>query len=324
MSNAHETMSSEENKWDSAELAESHTAVSSEESDIDDAGKDEADAVEDGYDVETNNGGELESVEGFNLYDAMTEGFGPETVEIDKDLEELPRSCDLEYSDEEPESVCGADGRKRIGQTSSLPWRMICQLIITRADNRKSRCTGWFIGPRTLMTAGHCVYSHSAGGWAKQIEVVPGMNGSQRPFGSTVGRSFRSVKGWTKDRKPDFDYGAIILPNNTLGNRVGWFGFANLSSKSLKNLLANNSGYPGDKPFGTQWYNAGRISKVTSKRLFYMFDTAGGQSGSPVWRNKNGKRHAVGIHAYGGCPNKAVRINKSVFDNMKAWKALGS
>jgi V8-like Glu-specific endopeptidase len=172
------------------------------------------------------------------------------------------------------------------------------------------------------MTAGHCVYSKANGGWAKSIEVVPGMDGNSRPYGSQVGTSFRSVTGWTQDTKPEFDYGAIILPNCNLGNTVGWFGFANLSTDSLKNLLVNTSGYPADKPFGTQWFNAGKISDVQDRKIYYMIDTIGGQSGSPVWRYLNGERHAVGVHAYGGCPNSATRITKAVFDNMLAWRNI--
>lgn len=277
--------------------------------------------VENGHMIETHGGGELEAVTSFHESSAMTEGFPSEEIEIDSALETLPLSCSLEY--ETPESVCGRDDRVRIRTTSRIPWRLNCQLIITLKNGAQSRCTGWFIGPRTVMTAGHCVYSHSAGGWARRIEVIPGMDASRRPFGSQVGTSFRSVKGWTQGRKPEYDYGAIILPNNSLGNRVGWFGFAALSNSSLKNLLVNNAGYAGDKPFGTLWFNAGRITKVESRRLFYMLDTFGGHSGSPVWRLKNGQRHAVGVHAYGGCPNKSTRITSAVFRNMKNWKNLG-
>jgi V8-like Glu-specific endopeptidase len=276
--------------------------------------------VEDGHQMATHGGGTVEAVEGFDFSYAMTEGFeGVDSLEIDPELARLPQCCAEEF--ETPESVCGRDDRVRIRNTTRIPWRWNAQLIITMRDGRKSRCTGWFIGPHTVMTAGHCVYSHSAGGWARQIEVIPGMDASLRPFGSQKSSSFRSVKGWTVSKKPDYDYGAIILPNNRLGNKVGWFGFAALTDASLRKLLVNNAGYAGDKPFGTLWYNAGRITNVTTRRLSYMIDTYGGHSGSPVWRYKDGDRHAVGVHAYGGCPNKATRITKAVFNNMKAWKA---
>jgi V8-like Glu-specific endopeptidase len=264
--------------------------------------------------------GQFEQVEGFDPTRAASEG-GPEFGErfMVDDLEMLPASCTLEYAT--PETVCSTDDRVQITATTSIPWRWICQLVITMANGGQSRCTGWFIGPCTVMTAGHCVFSHSAGGWARRIEVIPGMNGGSRPYGSQIGTSFRSVQGWTGGSgDPNYDYGAIILPNSTLGNRVGWFGFAALTDSSLQNLLVNNSGYPGDKPFGTQWFNAGRITNVTSRKIYYMIDTFGGQSGSPVWRLQNGERHAVGVHAYGGCPNSATRIVQPVFNNMLAWR----
>jgi len=53
-----------------------------------------------------------------------------------------------------------------------------------------------------------------------------------------------------------------------------------------------------------------------------MLDTFGGQSGSPTWRFVNEQRHAVGIHAYGGCPNSSTRIVPPVFNNMLAWRQL--
>lgn len=307
------------------EEVELHKAVSSESEEIEaegeGKGEGEADLVEDGLQLETHGGGELEVVPGYEEAHALTEGFVSEEVEIDEAIEVLAKAGELEY--EQPESVCGRDDRVRIRATTRIPWRMICQLFMTFRDGAGSRCTGWFIGPRTVMTAGHCVYSHSHGGWARQIIVIPGMDATHRPFGSEIGRSFRSVRGWTCSGKPDYDYGAIILPSNSLGNRVGWFGFACLSWFSLWRLLINNAGYAGDKQFGTLWFNAGRITKVTSRRLYYMADTAGGHSGSPVWRFRNNQRHAVGVHAYGGCPNKATRITRAVFDNMKMWKALG-
>jgi glutamyl endopeptidase len=264
--------------------------------------------------------GELERVPGFDESVLASEGAAAaKKVPIPPELENLPDAGSLSY--ETVESVCGSDGRVHITATTAVPWRWICQLIITFANGARARGTGWFIGPHTVMTAGHCVHSAANGGWAREIEVIPGMNATARPFGSQIGRSFRSVTGWTNGANPEFDYGAIILPNNDLGNRTGWFGFAALSDSSLNGLLINISGYAGDKPFGTQWFMAGNITAVQARRLRYMVDTFGGQSGSPVWRLSNGARHAVGIHAYGGCPNGATRITTPVFNNMNAWRS---
>jgi V8-like Glu-specific endopeptidase len=265
--------------------------------------------------------GELERVAGFDESVLEPRQSGGRVIPVTPDLENLPDAGALEYAT--AETVCGSDNRTQITTTAVFPWRSICQLILRFRNGASARGTGWFIGPHTVMTAGHCVYSHSNGGWAQQIEVIPGMNGAVRPYGSLVGTSFRSVTGWTgsSSGNPDYDYGAIILPNDNLGNRVGWFGFAVLTDAALNSLLVNLSGYAGDKPFGTQWFMAGSISGVTGRRLRYMVDTFGGQSGSPVWRLSGGQRHAVGIHAYGGCPNGATRIIKPVFDNMVTWKS---
>lgn len=259
---------------------------------------------------------EIELAAGFDMARALTEGMPFQAPETYDDL--VPAEAAAYVS---PETVCGADDRVRISPASAVPWRFICQLIITMPNGAGFRGTGWFIGPRAVMTAGHCVYSRAHGGWARRIEVIPGMDSAARPFGSAVGTNFRSVTGWTGSADPNFDYGCIILPT-PLGNTTGYFGFASLTDASFNNLLLNNSGYPGDKPFGTQWFNAGRVSSITARKVYYMLDTFGGQSGSPVWRLSNGQRHAVGIHAYGGCPNSATRINSAVYNNMLAWKAL--
>ena len=96
---------------------------------------------------------------------------------------------------------------------------------------------------------------------------------------------------------------------------------ANLSFTSLLGLRVNNSGYPGDKPSGTQWWNANNVLAVTDRRLFYRLDTFGGQSGSPVWRFRDGQRHIVAVHNTGGPVfNGSVRLVKPVFDNLVGWK----
>ena len=229
---------------------------------------------------------------------------------------------------EEFEIVHGKDDRVRVFNTSVYPWRTICHLDITAANGSKGGCSGALIGPRTIATAGHCVYMHDKGGWVKQVRVTPGKNGpgstaATEPYGGVAATQFLSVKGWTQSKSSNYDYGVIILPpDKKLGNTTGWMGLASLSFFSLLGLRVNNSGYPGDKaPYPTQWWNANNILALTDRRLYYQIDTYGGQSGSPVWRFKDNKRHIVGVHNTGGAPfNGAVRLAKPVFDNLVKWK----
>jgi V8-like Glu-specific endopeptidase len=224
------------------------------------------------------------------------------------------------------EVVHGPDDRVRITNTAAYPWRVHASLLITAADNSMWIGTGWFIGPHTVMTAGHVVYIKNSGvpgrdGWVKRIQVMPGRNGSTLPYGSVTSSNFRSVTGWTGSGDQNYDYGAIILPTN-LGNTVGWFGFGVYSDADLVASTGNISGYPGDKPSGTQWYDARRIASVNSRKVYYDIDTAGGQSGSAVYRIVNGGRYGVAIHAYGGAvTNSGTRIVTAVYNNMVAWKA---
>jgi V8-like Glu-specific endopeptidase len=223
------------------------------------------------------------------------------------------------------ESVIGVDDRIRITNTDVYPWRVHASLQITARDGSQWIGTGWFIGPHTLITAGHVVYIKNSGvpgrdGWARSIDVMPGRNTTTLPYGKVTSKNFRSVTGWTNSGDENFDYGAIIIPNE-LGNTTGWFGFGVYSDADLKASVGNISGYPGDKPAGTQWYDARKIANVNARKVYYEIDTFGGQSGSAVYRIIDGQRYGIAIHAYGGSSNSGTRIVTPVFDNMVAWKA---
>ncbi|GFE49034.1 extracellular metalloprotease [Roseobacter cerasinus] len=289
--------------------------------------------IEQGFDGETHGGGQLETVAGFDVGRAMVDVIGTmESSALPRNYGAMLDAGTAHYEGnvnlrrEAPESVCGRDDRAHISNVTQPPWRMTAQLFITAANGDQYVGTGWFIAPTILVTAGHCVHSGRSGGWAQQIEVVPGMNGRHRPFGSAVSKQFRSVRGWVNNGRVEEDYACIILPDAApLGEKTGWFGFASFSDAKLKNSLINTSGYPADKSIGTQWFNGGRLTEIEPQRLHYLVDTFGGQSGSAVWHNEVGtrRRYAVGIHNYGGCNNKATRINDEVFDVLKAWKAMG-
>ncbi|UZD52700.1 trypsin-like serine peptidase [Bacillus halotolerans] len=271
------------------------------------------------------------SGESSNIYIAQGQGKGQTSYPIynknsnneSSNYDHLPTIEELEGLKLNPEDICGSDERANIQNTKIYPWSAICQLIITRSDGSRARATGWFNGKGTVITAGHCVYSQDLNTWNKTITVIPGKNGSEEPFGQVSSENLWSVEGWTKDKDPNYDYGAIILPTQ-LGNNTGYFGFGVFSDSILINTKVNLSGYPGDKP-NTQWAMYEKIESVNARKVEYMIDTIPGHSGSPIWFDEqNGQHYAVGIHAYGGCPNSGTRINHEVFNNLMTWRELGN
>lgn len=234
------------------------------------------------------------------------------------------------------ETVIDRDDRVRILDTDLTPWRMICALRMTGANGAGAIGTGWFIGPKTVVTAGHCVYSTLFfGGWASTIEVIPGLNGDgadAQPFGSVTSTRFSSVDRWVEKEIADFDIGCIHL-DQAKGSEVGWFALAALPAEELASYLANIAGYPADRGAGAELYHdKNRILTVTERRLFYETDSYGGQSGAPVWIHEaeGSPPIVVGIHAYGtgGTPahlgikaNSAPRIIPEVLAKLEEWVA---
>lgn len=229
------------------------------------------------------------------------------------------------------ESVIGVDERERILDTDLAPWRMICALRMRGSSGGGAIGSGWLAGPRTIVTAGHCVHHQGFfGGWANTIEVSAGRNGTEFPFNTVTATRFSSIDRWVNNADPDFDIGCIHL-DEPLGEKVGWFGFGALTPDELEDHMVNVSGYPGDRGNGTQqFFHVNRVLHVSDRRVFYDVDTAGGESGCPVFIRETAKSAplVVGIHAYGtgGTPfdlgieaNSAPRITPEVFDKIVAW-----
>jgi glutamyl endopeptidase len=222
------------------------------------------------------------------------------------------------------EAVIGTDERIQITETTKLPWRLSASLLITAADNSQWVGTGWFISPRTLVFAGHCVLIKHSGvpgrdGFVKKIQAMPGREGALLPFGALTATEFWTVKGWAENGLENFDYGAIILPG-TFPQKLGHFSFGVFADVTLLAATANIAGYPGDKPSGTLWFDKRAIGSVRPEKVFYAADTGGGQSGACVYIIQNGKRIAVAVHAYGGATaNSGCRISAEVFANLTSW-----
>ena len=251
-----------------------------------------------------------------------------------------------------PEAQIGRDDRVHVQNTTQYPFRCICHLRITfRTPNNQfvfAVGTGWAIGKRTLVTAGHCVFvprNDEVGlrnAWAERVEVIFGRNGDQQPFGSfTVPTSnLRTTNGWlTVGERADqgdravqaVDYAAVIL-NQDLPSDFGAFGFGLHEDAELTGRTVNVVGYPGEfkQPprQGTLWgSDQPPLLTPTAIQLVYRIDTTRGQSGAPVFyvRPGIGDAIAVGVHNYGveDDRNFAARIIRPVRDNFRLWRDQG-
>ncbi|WP_157270719.1 trypsin-like serine peptidase [Azohydromonas aeria] len=269
--------------------------------------------------VETNNGGRIEMVEGFNASRALAQGFEGGRLPERLSSERFERAANLEFA--LPQLVCGEhDDRAPVPNTGNVPWRCICHLIMQGMHSVDVFGTGWLAGPRTIITAGHNLFSHQTKRGPKKVVAVPGRNRNHAPFSFFEAASIDVHPRWKKTEQREFDLGVIWL-KEPVGERIGWFGTAVYDDRKLRELAINNAGYPGDKLMGTQWFNAGRLIEVNAKTLSYGLDTAEGQSGSPIFHfNNQNQRVVIAIHAYGMCPkNFGIRITPEVFALLESW-----
>ena len=96
--------------------------------------------------------------------------------------------------------LIGPDDRVAVSKTADVPYRFICalDLFFPDPDNPsrliRLRGTGTLIGPRHVLTAGHCLVAYVKGsaGTRKRtrvsdIRVSPGRSGNFNPFGCKAG-----------------------------------------------------------------------------------------------------------------------------------------
>lgn len=186
--------------------------------------------------------------------------------------------------------VFGSDDRVKLGDTTGYPYRTVCKLFMRFPNtpaNEYAMGSGVMVGQRHVLTAGHCVYDHDAGGWATTIRVVPGLNGSYMPFSDAFATEIRTFDGWRLNTDFGYDIGLIRLDRD-IGLKTGWMGLAWTTDAPQRG--ATTAGYPRDKQdpgdftLGLRQYlSSGSVQASGTEQLLFTIDITGGQSGSPLY-----------------------------------------
>lgn len=201
--------------------------------------------------------------------------------------------------------------RVKMEDTTAFPHRVVGRIA--------TGCTGTLIGPRHVITAGHCVYNVDKKVWYKSVSFSPARNGNAFPFGTVGWKKVLAPQGWTEDADTYQDYALIVL-DRSLGKEVGWLAMGILEKIPEQSMQV--MGYPADKPLGTMWGSTCPIASASKGALFYRCDTYGGMSGSAIRLDyPKGKSDIIyGVHTNGGTSkNRGARFTPEKIARIKAW-----
>jgi V8-like Glu-specific endopeptidase len=225
---------------------------------------------------------------------------------------------------EDDRAIVGPDDRVRVTRSTTYPYTTVGYLEMENAAGEVWSCSAALIGPRTVLTAGHCLYAHEEeGGWRDNFMFWPALNGeSDVPFEGIVYETayvfdaFITNYDGSYDAVWPYDIGVVTLAE-PVGDTTGWLGYWNYAD--LGDFQANIVGYHEDKEWFTMWRATCNViaENVREYDFLHDCDSGMGSSGSPIYVYDQAAqgRYIVGVHVgEEGSANWGLRLYQPVLE----------
>lgn len=228
-------------------------------------------------------------------------------------------------------AIFGADDRVALQSgTDAPPLAAFSQVLARFSDGVVTQGSGVMIGPASLLTAAHAIYHPDHGGWAEQVQVVPGRLGSIKPYGVFEAVSLSTPSPW---RVPGalsyeilkYDYGVVTL-GSAIGYVTGWldYGYNQTGTGLLLGKELLNIGYPADLGGNSLYFDTGTVDRVADEIMYFTddLDIMPGQSGSPVIYDNNGMDVVLGVVSHqliSPDENGVLGLSESSVNAIQGW-----
>ena len=174
--------------------------------------------------------------------------------------------------------------------TGAYPMSAQVKLFMRFPNGGTYQGSGVMIGSKYVLTSMNNVYQANFGGLATQIEVIPGLDGYYKPFGSAYASYIRYYyDGYSK-------VGLLTLDRH-IGNSTGWLGYGSYTDAYLSSRWGHQFSYPTDRDYGrVMYYNNGNIYDLNRDWLAVGMTFNSGEMGAGMYLlNTFGSRYVFGV-----------------------------
>lgn len=204
----------------------------------------------------------------------------------------------------DPQPRCPSSGpnTERVPDRRVIPYSPVGKMFMA-FDGKNYVGSAWVVANIGAVTAGHCVFEKSLGGWADKVLFIPQYHKGNEPLGRWAASQLVALNGWTNDRDFKFDIGGFKV-DRAIKPRTGSLGW--LANAAPNQGCITGIGFPAGAPFDGKemWRSTGK-NLGGSNPIKMANNMTGGCSGGPweVWRNGTPLTNGLNSFRYRNDPN---------------------